>query len=567
MIYLKKYNEYRCIIYVYFFIFYFLIYYCITVPETISQIKNIDLNNISEVKKIVFIIIIVIINILYIASTIFLVNKYQLINKHKATLLPIAITGIILFIDILVISRSKYLQIISQSKITKYIFLIISYLFFIIFFIFFIYNINDGFAIEFYISLIILGIFLLDNIFKSAVNMNKIYYLLKNNNYSELSVNCFSQNTVENYNDKKNLNQSDSLKTIGDIPVAFYNNYIDEYQELILSDFYYPGSYYSYLPDSPLNGTPSLQALQTAISTFKCRFIHLDIFSDSTDEYDPNANPVVRCENMSTNAVPLNFEETLGVINKWAWTNNEISYPFFLYLNFNFNKDNQSIYFKIYNSLIKFFSQYFIDKKYSFSGRNSSFSISHAKMKESLGKIIIITNIYPTKSILDELINECNNSLSNNFKLCEYKEDYVKYDGIGLSQDNNKTTLITNSKTNINFYYTVPNIKYKNNSQPKAGLYNPSFQDCAQYGIQGTLMYIFIPDDNLNKWNLFFKNKNNLNPVLKDESLRNIIKNKNEIKEQDPIIGLQSPQKYCVIPGLIDTQKSNLSTGVANSSC
>ena len=51
------------------------------------------------------------------------------------------------------------------------------------------------------------------------------------------------------------------------------------------------------------------------------------------------------------------------------------------------------------------------------------------------------------------------------------------------------------------------------------------------------------------------------------EPNRRKIKNKNELKEQDPIIGLQSSQKYCVVPGLIDTNKSNLSSGVANSSC
>ena len=560
--YIKKYNEYRCEIYVIFFIFYFLIYYSISVPDTISQIKNINTDNISKTKKIIFLVILGIINILYISSIVFILKKYSLNDKYKATLIPIALSGIILFIDFLIIGRNKYSHIVSQSKITKYVFIILSHLFFIIFFTFFIYNINDGLGIEFFVSLLILAIFLLDNIFKSAVNINKIYSLLKNNDYSELSINCFSTSNIESYIDKKT--NTDYLKLINDIPVAFYNSYLDEYQPLILADFYYPGSYYSYLADSPLNGTPSLNALQVVMSNFKCRIIHLDIFSDSSDEYDPNANPVVRCENMSSNAEPLNFEETLGIINKWAWVN---SYPFFIYLNFNFNKDNEKIYLKIYDSLIKFFSQYFVDKKYSFSGRNSTFPISQAKMKECLGKVIIVTNIYPTKTVLDELINDSVNELSNDFKLIDYKEDYVTYNGIGLSQDNNKTTLVNNSKTNINFYYTIPNEKYKNNSQPKAGLYNPSFQDCAQYGIQGTLMYVFLPDDNLNNWNLFFKNKNNLNPVLKDESLRNIIKNKNELKEQDPIIGLQSSQKYCVVPGLIDTNKSNLSSGVANSSC
>jgi hypothetical protein len=188
-------------------------------------------------------------------------------------------------------------------------------------------------------------------------------------------------------------------------------------------------------------------------------------------------------------------------------------------------------------------------------------------MQECLGKIIIITNRYPTKCALDELINTSTNLLNKQFNLVEYKSDYVKFNKLGISQDYNKTTLINDCSKNITFCYTNPNEEYQNNEQVKSGLFNPNFQDCAQYGIQGTLMYLFIPDQNLQNWNLFFKTKNNLNPVLKDESLRFTIKNKNEIIPQNPVIGLQTPQKYCVIPGMITTYKSNISANSSNNSC
>jgi len=58
-----------------------------------------------------------------------------------------------------------------------------------------------------------------------------------------------------------------------------------------------------------------------------------------------------------------------------------------------------------------------------------------------------------------------------------------------------------------------------------------------------------------------------MNPVLKDESLRHIINKKNIIKKQDPIVSLQEPQKYCLIPGLMSTEKSNLSDTSKNSTC
>ena len=190
-----------------------------------------------------------------------------------------------------------------------------------------------------------------------------------------------------------------------------------------------------------------------------------------------------------------------------------------------------------------------------------------ATIKDCLNKIIIITDVYPTRTVLDELINASTNNLNNFFTMNEYKQQYIKYSTIGISQDNDKTTLVNNAKTNMNIYYTLPNPIYKNDNQAKAGLFNPSFQDCAQYGIQSTMMYLFVPDDNLNRWNLFFKNKNNLNPVLKDESLRFIKGKPTVITPQNPVLGLQKPQKYCVIPGMLDTDKSNLSGSTTNSTC
>jgi hypothetical protein len=565
--YLKKIDDTKVYLYLYFFIFYFIFFYIITIPETVSPRTNSYIKNILEEHKLLGILIIIFINFIYISSIFFLAYKYKNTNQFKAILIPITLSGIILFIDVLLFS--KYLSYISNWKLLKVVFLLFSSIFFIIFLCLFFYNINIPLNIEFCISLLILSIFMFVNIYKTYNNLNNVYNLLFNNNYNLLSINCLNQNNIENYDDNNNninFNQIDSinseygnnyLKTLGNIPIAFYNKNINEYQDLILSDFYYPGSYYSYLANSPLNGTPNLDALVIVLQKFKCRIIHLDIFSDSNDPYDPNANPVVRCANMKSGSEALNLDDVFGTINKWAWVNNNpnnLSYPLFLYLNFNFDETNENIYFKIYNSLIKFFSKYFVDKKYSFSGRNSTFSISQAPIIECLGKIIIITNTYPTKTVLDELINCSDNSLNNYFNLLEYKQSYITYDSVGMSQDNDKNKLLLDSKTNISFYYSEPNDSYKNNNQSKAGLFNPSFQDCAQYGIQGTLMYIFIPDDNLNKWNLFFKNKNNLDPVLKNESLRNVKTQNNQTIQNDPIIGLQKPQKYCLAPSM-STQK------------
>jgi len=586
---LKDLNNNKVMIYIIFFIIYFFIYYSIVIPQISKDSENNILFYIGEylVESKISIIIIIIIDVIILISLIgglvqFNKRKNILTDKIKlAFLLPTIFSfSILIFLNIL--TFNKYLLAISNSPITKYVFVIISNLFYIIFLSLFLYNFNSDINIEFFIALEILILFTIENILFSISNIYKVYYQLDNDDFTTLSINC-TTNNIEKYSDneensKNNIqiveiskNYGDTyLKTEGNIPVAFYNKIINDYQDLVLADFYYPGSYYSYLSDSPLNGSPSLEALKIVLSTYKSRVIHLDLFSDKKDIYDPKAKPIVRCENMKDGKKALDFDEVLGLINKWAWINsdpNNLSYPLFLYLNFNFNEDNESIYIKIYDSLLKVFSKYLVDKKYSFSGRNSTFPISMAKMKECIGKIIIITNIYPTKTVLDEIINSSTNNLNNSFNINLYKESYVTFDKIGISEDNDKTVLLNNSKTNINFYYTLPNKKDANNNQDKQGLYNPSFQDCAQYGIQGTLMYLFIPDDNFNKWNLFFKNKNNLNPVLKDESLRHVIQTAVKIAPQNPVVGLQKPQKYCLIPGMMSTEKSNISGDVVNTSC
>ena len=577
---LCKIDKFKVLVYIIYFLIYFILYYSIIIPRVFNPF------NPSNKKP--YITAIIVLDVFYFIGLICLLgyyfkninNKNIMTDKFKiiATLLPILVTGILVAFNVYV--YNEYLVKMSESTVTRVIYGIIAGIFYIIFLGLFTYNINSPVNIEFFLSLQILVLFFVEYILTTKYSMMNIYKNLKNDDFSTITTTCFASGTIENYSSSDSTNNQlvsiatqygeNYLKTIGNIPVAFLNSTTNEYQDLVLADFYYPGSYYSYLANSPLNGTPNLDALKIALTDFKCRIIHLDVYSNSSDPYDPKAKPVIRCENMSDNAKSLSFSKTMGLINKYAWINNDpnnLSYPLFLYLNFNFNNDNINIYMRIYETLLKVFSKYFIDKKYSFSGRNSTFSVSLAKMREALGKIIIVSNVYPTKTALDELINASTNGLNNNFTINEYKADYIKFPNTGVSQDNDKNTLLNNSKSKINLYYSVPNIIYKNDNQAKAGLFNPSFQDCAQYGIQSTLMYVFTPDDNLNKWVQFFKNKNDLNPVLKDELLRSVNVQQEQIQQQNPVVGLQNSQKYCVVPGLISTQKSNLSNKNVNGSC
>jgi hypothetical protein len=583
-------NKYKIIIYPIFFLIYFFFYFA----DYIGNVYNIkdNVKNLTDKKYLLYIInsISLIIIIGYIVY--FIKNINNIIYDN--ILIKLKIFGIILFMLFVAIFNNLFfideLKSFISLNIVKKIFVIFQLLFIILFTTLFLHdfisnNDNMYYSTELYIVFFILIILLIFNILLYLHNYKNTIKLLENSNLSLLSENCFNDGTTNNDNNEnyKNLSSSNNstiyidsilnkygsnyLEIIGNIPVKYFNKTTKSYSDLIVSDFYYPGSYYTYISQSPYNGIPNLEAIKKALTQFKCRFIHLDIYSDNLEYAAENSNPVIRCNVLNHNAKPLDLLETFNLINKYSWistSNDDISYPLFLYLNIHTN-GSSIIYLKIYEIFMKVFSKYLIDKKYGYCGRNGQFPISHATMTESIGKIILITNDYPTKSILDELINGSSNSLDHFFNINIYKDSYIRYDKVGISTDNNKNNMVNNSKTNLQFYKTeILNEQEIVKYQEKHGMYNPSFQDCAQYGIQGTLMYLFIPDDNLNKWYMFFKNTNSMNPVLKDESLRLVKKNEIEIKQQNPDLGFQKSQKYCLAPGMT-TNKSNI--GGINNSC
>ena len=577
-IFLNDTEKYKTAIYLICFLIFFFFYFSISIPQMSKDSDNMLINYVKKLTeyKILVLIISILILIGFFTSIVYIIKFVDKISvKTNNILLYSFICLLFIFMIIVSLVFNKEFYVISKSIIAKYVFYIFSYLFYTLFAILFFYKIatseNNIHEInkEFLISIEVITLFFIYFIFFNISSINKIYYQLKNYDFSTLSINCFPNSSNNEAFISNESGSNDYLKTMGNIPISFFNKKSNSYQDLRLCDFYYPGSYYSYLSTSPLNGIPNLNALKLCLSKFKCRIIHLDIFSDKEDPHHPSANPIVRCQNMSSDAKPLDLLDCFGIIKKWGFIKenpNDYNYPLFLYLKMNF-KDNEALYIKINQLILKVFSAYLVDKKYSFSGRNGTFPISKAAIKDCLGKIIIISDTYPTKSMLDENINGSSNDLNHDLNIREYKESYVKYPEVGLSQDFNKNELVNSSKLYLNFFYTEPNVAHKNNNQAKAGLYNPSFQDCAQYGIQSTLMYVFVPDENLNKWHLYFKNKNNFNPVLKDEVLRMVDDKKLVVEKQNPILGLQKPQKYCVIPGMISTQKSNLSGSSTNNSC
>ena len=418
---------------------------------------------------------------------------------------------------------------------------------------------------EFVISIFIMLIYTILNANMALSNYFYIMDTITNSDLSLMSEECFKIDHTQDGKEsvylleiKKKYGDNYLKMNIGNVPIQYYNKKAKQYMDLTLSDFYYPGSYYTYISQSPYNGVPSFDAIKNALVKFRCRFIHLDIYNDGK-------RPIIRPPILRANSSGLEILKTFELISKYGWLDGENSYPLYLYLNF--NEADTECYNKVFKIFMKVFSKYLVDKKYGYAGRNGKFPISQATISETLGKIILVTNEYPTSSLFDEIINCSSNKLDQYFNINIYKNSYITYEKVGLSVDNNKNTLTGDTASNIYFYRTIPEKVDNVLNEEKGGVFNPSFQDCAQYGIQGTLMYLFMPDDNLNKWFLYFKNKNNMRPILKDETLRLTKPPAKEIIKQNPIYGFQKPQKYCLIPGFMETTKSNVTGDLTNNTC
>ncbi len=303
----------------------------------------------------------------------------------------------------------------------------------------------------------------------------------------------------------------EDLKYEYEIPVEYYNNKMQKYAPLYIRDFYYMGSFDSCIAD----GVADLQVLKGNIKDFECRIIHLDV------DMDPSGRVVVPSKSSKGESILL--EKCLEVLSKDAWSKygNE-SLPLFLYLRFiQKDKSDSKIYQKTYESIDYYFGNYLANKLYGFNERNHLFPVSQMPIREALGKVIFMTNVYPTYTVLDEMIH-CNveDPLSS-IQMKRFKKEYITYDKQGLLIDYNKDELIKEHRKKMKFYYS---------ESDNGEVFNPSFQEVAKYGGQSALFYTYLPDENIQSTFDFFKSHVR-NIALKPVDLRSI-----EDKSQDEVI-------------------------------
>ena len=374
---------------------------------------------------------------------------------------------------------------------------------------------------------ILFGIYLLYFIFICGLlaynNYNNMYNFLKLNIQNFIPVfqyycpfsnlphidEHFTQKNNYNSDLIENFENSEKLKYINDIcpPIKIFNDNINDYQDLLLSDFHFIGAYnslvYGFGKNSFLNLNNLIQLLLPAnnpVNGFGMRILHFKI------EFDENNVPLITNEYIDkSNRIDL--YTCMQKINNLAWkqpVSTKCILPLFLY--FEFLESNLTGFEYVNNIINEVFNNKLINKKYGYSGRNNKFSVSHASLEESFGKVIIISNIYPTLSIFDEIINISTNDDSQCLVL-KYTKEFHNFN-TGVSTNHSKIDLKNRSKNS--FIMVIPNFIQKNNIE----LINPDIEDSYKHGVQFVLTNPFLNYGNTN-----YSNKQNMD-ILKDFSLK-----------------------------------------------
>ncbi len=332
---------------------------------------------------------------------------------------------------------------------------------------------------------------------------------------------------LQAFNNYKNIKR-------GNIPVTYFNKYFNKKMDLKVCDFYWACSRKSYLPCGQVCDVYSYDAIRFCLLA-GARLINLDIYPDMN-----GINPIVRDyrpmpEFMSGLKTSLDFEKCLKIIKRFAWIDSP-HYPLILY--FNIHTNSKIVLNNMAKILHKIFDGQFLNKRYSFAGRNSKFPFSQIPIKELMGNVAIISDKFPTIEILDELINGTIDG--KEITLINYFPGTEAYGGI-ITKYGSKKDPINYNKFNLTIVNSDKNVTKELNSSvecmavqnfrnPKSDLYNADAEDCWKHGAQMVMMNYQLFDNNMQT---YIKQFQNAGLVLKPESLRYIAKPKKPIDEQN----------------------------------
>ncbi len=334
---------------------------------------------------------------------------------------------------------------------------------------------------------------------------------------------------LKTFNNYKNIKKNR-------IPVVYFNKFYDKNLDLKVCDFYWASSRKSYLPCGQVCDVCSYDALRLCLLA-GARLINLDIYSDDIGSMPVVRDKVPMPEIMSGLKRQLDVETCFNIIKKYGWID-DVTYPLVLYINIYTN--NRLVLYNLTKILSKVFRGRFLNKRYSFAGRNGQYPFGQIPIKELFGKISIISNIYPVMGILDEYINGTVGSNQKFISLLNYVPSTENYGGI-ISKNSNAGDMINSNKFNVTIINSeVENLKNIDHSSecivsqnfrnPKSDLYNADPEDCWKLGNQFVMMNYQLYDDKMKKYVDKFKDGG---IIIKPQNLRYISKPSKKVEEQN----------------------------------
>lgn len=311
---------------------------------------------------------------------------------------------------------------------------------------------------------------------------------------------------------------------MGSFPTTYYNQYYGKNMDLNIADYYWMASRKSYLACGESYDVTNINAINNNISA-GARCLELDIYPSNDSLIETNVLPYVRSQNMlpgniAGNSNGLLLNDCLQVIANNAWKVRS-DYPIILLLNIGGNSSgvfNNNYLTNIAKGIMSTFGANgrLLDKKYGYAGRNNTFPFGKIPIGDIMGRIGIVTNMYPYGvDMLNELINS---AINKGIQMIKYTDANINYGGLA-STYSDKNALIEFNYENVTMVQPQSNFSVINIIEPKQDLVNIDFKDAWSFGCQIVWMNFQLNNAQINAYLDAFKDASLL---VKPNNLRYI---------------------------------------------
>lgn len=315
----------------------------------------------------------------------------------------------------------------------------------------------------------------------------------------------------------------------GPIAVSYHNTCYNKDMDTRLNDFYICSAFRPYQVAGHSYDICSLKSIKLTLDK-GARFHYLDIWSSNPENnLDDNAYPIVRNETlMPKYGKALLFEDVCSIYKDHSWLDN--NYPLLLYLNIHpcsNGKVNKFMLRRMADILWKAFKGRFAPSKYSFGNTN----IGEMTMKEAMGTVTILTNIYPDDAYMQEITHGViSEKAHNSGTLLIYGKAHQRYGGT-QALSSNMDSVIARNRTHLGLVIPDERIALTNLVEPTTDITNIDFKDPMKFGYGAIFMNFQKPGKSRDDYIEFFKKRSF---VLKDDGLRDIPCPDPDVLEQNP---------------------------------